>query len=256
MQKNKKTSTFFLVATALLTVLSIISGRLAIYIPLFGFPSVRFSLSAIPVFLAGTLFGGVYGAVSGGVSDIITFMLASSGPYHPGFTLNAALGGLLPGLFFTIIKKYRVGFSFHVVNGIAAGAALIGSFIYINYIGISDIKNLVSIAGIPANIILTVLVFGIIAAISTAIYLIEKRHQAPPGTYSVSRIAFACIVNYVMIQLCLTPIWLKQLYGIPEMASFAVRVFKSTVDIPLQVALLYLLIRYIPAKIKGDSYEL
>lgn len=253
MQKNRRVYTYSLAATALLTVIGIILGRFAIYIPLFGFPSVRFSLSAIPVFLVGALFGGPFGAISGITCDILSFLMASSGPYHPGFTLNSALIGLLPGLFFAVIRKYNIHFSFNIINSIAAVLALIGSFVYINFFGLSTVKDLVTIGGIPGNILLTVLVFIIIGALSFATYYIGKKHAEPTGLYTVDKIIFICIVNYLVIQLCLTPIWLFQLYGIPPIASVTVRLFKSTVDIPLQVTFIYLLIKCLPARIKGDQ---
>jgi ECF transporter S component (folate family) len=255
MQQNTNSRAFILSATALLTAISIILGRFSIYIPLFGFPSVRFSLATLPVFLVGALFGGTFGAISGIISDLIGFLLSASGPYHAGFTINSALAGLLPGLFFTAIKKHNVRFSFNVINAISAVIAFISAFVYINFIGLSTVKNLVSIAGIPGNVLLTALVFIIIGIISAATYLIEKKHRDTNTIYTADKIIFILIINYIIIQIFLTPIWLFQLYSIPVVASLGVRLFKSTIDIPLQVTLLYLIIKYLPVRIIENKHE-
>ena len=45
------------------------------------------------------LFGPVAAALQGAMSDILGFLLKPTGPYFPGFTISAALGGVIYGLF-------------------------------------------------------------------------------------------------------------------------------------------------------------
>ena len=57
---------------------------------------IRFS--NIPVAVAGMLFGPGVGGVVGALSDILGYVVRPTGPYIPGFTLSAALSGVIFGL--------------------------------------------------------------------------------------------------------------------------------------------------------------
>lgn len=257
MQKNNQSRTFFLAATALLTAISLILGQLKFYIPLFGFPSVRFSISGIPVFLAGSLFGPVYGGAAGFASDIISFILSgsASGPFHPGFTINSMLVGIIPGLFFTIVRNKKMTISFGKINMILSVLALIGAVIYINFIGIHEVENLGTVMGIPTNIVLTVFMTMLIIALNFIFIKIRKIYGDKDELYSIDKITFIASVSYIVLQLILTPIWLYSLYNIPIMASVTVRIFKCLIDVPLQVMLKYFILKMIPLRVKGAVYE-
>lgn len=253
MQKNNQVNHFSLTATALLVAISIIVSNFVIYIPLFGFPSVRFSVTSIPIFLVGSLFGGVYGVIAGFISDMISFMITSQGaPYHPGFTINAMLVGLIPGIIFHHIKMRRNKKSFNKMNLLLGVIALVGSIVYINFIGIHEVENIGPIMGIPINIILSILMIIILAALVGIVWYVQKKFSEVDSAYSIDKIIFINIISFVVVQLILTPIWLNNLYNIPIMASAFVRVFKSLIDIPLQAMLSYTILRAIPVKIKGN----
>ncbi len=69
----------------------------------FGFmvgPTIRISFGDVPIMLAGILFGPLAGAITGIGADLVGFMLRSQGGFFIGFTLSAALTGLIPGLIF------------------------------------------------------------------------------------------------------------------------------------------------------------
>lgn len=252
MQKNNKSNLFPMAATALLVAISIVLSSMVIYIPLFGFPSVRFSVSGIPVFLAGSLFGGVYGAIAGFLSDIIGFLFTSNGaPYHPGFTINSILVGLIPGLIFTRLKKKQITASFNKINLGLGIAAAIGAVIYINFIGIHDVENLGEVMGLPTNIVLSVLMVIILGVLAVLTAFVQKRFSANDYAYAIDKIIFITIINFIVVQLICTPVWLNQLYNIPAMASVMVRVFKALIDIPLQVMMIYIILKAIPANVKS-----
>lgn len=46
------------------------------------------------------MFGPVVGAVFGGLLDILKYIIKPTGAFFPGFTLGAAIGGLIYGTFF------------------------------------------------------------------------------------------------------------------------------------------------------------
>lgn len=75
------------------------------YIPLFGANSVRVSFGGVFTLFPSILFGPLYGAVVGGLSDLIGYILKPTGAYIPFLTLTAALGGALQGFLWMLLKK-------------------------------------------------------------------------------------------------------------------------------------------------------
>lgn len=57
-----------------------------------------FSFGGFGIIVAGFLLGPAAGAVVGGVSDIVSFLLRPSGPFNPAFTLTSILTGVIPVL--------------------------------------------------------------------------------------------------------------------------------------------------------------
>ncbi|MBE6865921.1 MAG: folate family ECF transporter S component [Ruminococcaceae bacterium] len=50
--------------------------------------------------MTGYFFGPLVACMSGGIADIIKYMLKPNGPFFPGFTINEMLVGFIYGLFF------------------------------------------------------------------------------------------------------------------------------------------------------------
>lgn len=67
-------------------------------------PSLRISISFLINVIIGVTLGPVMGFVCGGVGDIVQFVIKSTGPFFPGWTISAALAGLIYGSF--LYKKY------------------------------------------------------------------------------------------------------------------------------------------------------
>jgi ECF transporter S component (folate family) len=63
-----------------------------------GLSVLRISFGTVPIYLSGIILGPVYGAFTGILADILGYFLKPLGPYFPGFTVNGALSGLIPGL--------------------------------------------------------------------------------------------------------------------------------------------------------------
>lgn len=100
MKTQKKNSTQALAFCALLAAISILMARVLS----FAQPgSVRFSLDKFPLFLAGLLFGPVYGILTGFVADALGSMLQFG--FNPIFAPPAIFYGLCGGLFRYFIAK-------------------------------------------------------------------------------------------------------------------------------------------------------
>ena len=112
MSKNSKQLTI-LTCLALLVALDIILTRFLSINTQF----LRISLGMIPVAIAGIAFGPVWGGLCGAVGDVLGMLIFPSGAYFPGFTLTAALTGILYGLFL-YHKEARVFFRNTVIASV------------------------------------------------------------------------------------------------------------------------------------------
>ena len=68
--------------------------------------SLKISLAHLAIAPTAILFGPVVAGLQGALSDVLGFMLRPSGPYFPGFTLTAALLGIIYGML--LYKTRRV----------------------------------------------------------------------------------------------------------------------------------------------------
>jgi len=80
---------------------------LAVFLSIQVTTSLRISISFITNVATGFLFGPVMGFVCGGIGDIVQFLIKPVGPYFPGWTLNAAMAGLIYGMFFYRIRNFE-----------------------------------------------------------------------------------------------------------------------------------------------------
>ena len=91
-----------LAVCAMLAALSVIFARLIIPMPN---AFTRFSIEAIPIVIAGLLFGPLAGGIVGFVADLVGCLFSGYG-YNPLFCVPPILYGVLPGLLrFLLFKK-------------------------------------------------------------------------------------------------------------------------------------------------------
>lgn len=90
-----------LVSCALLAAITVVLSRLIIPMPN---ATTRFSVEAVPVFLAGMLFGPVPGMLVGLSADVVGCLFSGYG-YNPLFSLPPLLYGLCAGLFRPLLVK-------------------------------------------------------------------------------------------------------------------------------------------------------
>ena len=67
--------------------------------------SLKISLAHLAIAPTAILFGPMVAGLQGALSDILGFMLKPTGPYFPGFTLTAALLGVIYGLLLYKTKR-------------------------------------------------------------------------------------------------------------------------------------------------------
>lgn len=94
-QRSRSLSTQTMAYCALLAALSVVLARLVGLMP---DASSRFSVEAVPVFLAGMLFGPLPGAMVGFSADLVGCLFSAYG-YNPIFCVPPILYGLFGGIF-------------------------------------------------------------------------------------------------------------------------------------------------------------
>ena len=109
--------------------------------------SLKISFFFLPSRIVYYLFGPFVGTIFGGAIDILNYIVKPTGPFHPGFTLNAALSGLIFGLILykKPLKLYRV-FVASTINMILINVML-------NTYWISTITGKGMLATLPVRII-------------------------------------------------------------------------------------------------------
>ncbi|KKM10606.1 hypothetical protein SY88_13150 [Clostridiales bacterium PH28_bin88] len=96
MRIQTRTITYMAVLVATSIILTRYFGAM---IPIAGVGALRISFGEVPIILAGLMLGPLAGALTGAAADLLGFVINSfGGPYFPGFTLTAALTGMLPAL--------------------------------------------------------------------------------------------------------------------------------------------------------------
>lgn len=130
--KKQKLTTKELAYCALLAALSVVLARMIIPMPN---ASTRFSIEAIPIFMAGMLFGPVAGALVGFCADFVGCLFSAFG-YNPLFSVPPVLYGLFGGIFQTWLHKgvsiprLSVAFAFPVVVGSILYQSAALAFVY------------------------------------------------------------------------------------------------------------------------------
>ena len=89
--------------TAMLMALSVILG----YFTIEAGPYLKIGFSTLVNQFVCFLFGPVVGIIYNGLLDILKYMVKPTGPFFPGFTLNAMLAGLIYG---TILYRKKLSF--------------------------------------------------------------------------------------------------------------------------------------------------
>jgi ECF transporter S component (folate family) len=109
MSKQAKNLRKIIVSAIFLAIALVIKTLFTIDIPMFGANGMRIGVSGIFSVMPSILFGPVYGAITGALSDLLGFLLKPTGGYIPLLTLTAALAGFLRGGIWFMLKKRSSG---------------------------------------------------------------------------------------------------------------------------------------------------
>lgn len=93
-KKASMSHTAVLTTSALLVAMSVILGWFKV--PVTNLIEIRFQM--LPIAVGGMLFGPAVGGVMGAMEDVLSYIVRPTGPFFPGFSISAAVGGVIFGL--------------------------------------------------------------------------------------------------------------------------------------------------------------
>lgn len=237
-----------LVWAAVFVILTAICKRLAIMIPLFGTESLKIGFEYIPLMLAGYFLSPSYAFIVGFCSDMVGLILVPTGFPFLGFTLGTILVSVIP----SIVKEYVKSLSIKRVEymTILFIALLgIGASLYIGTLDQMKIDQNIYTVTMSHKITLISICLILTVLFISLIYLLKKKfHEQEAKIFSTW---IMCVVAVEFIcTLCLTPLWLDMMYGIPFVVSLCIRIIKECAVLPLEIFIGYTLIKLLNKVLK------
>ncbi len=224
-----------MVMVSFLSLLSLVlSAFLSMTIPLFGFPSLRFGFSQLPIMLAGAIFGPWWGLIAGVLEDLLELASGFITTPYVGFTLNKALLGLIPGLVFLLAKKQPEKLKFYIgALVVLLYGASISFILSTNSVSASQVTYVLDW---PVKLIL----IGLTLMILPLTYLVYRTlKQKDLQKTSFQAWLLSVILIEILLNVILTPLWLKNMYGIPIEIQVVIRSIKASFFVVLNTFMAY-----------------
>jgi len=203
---------------------------------------IRFGIGYLPLMLISIILGPKIGFYSAIVQDILGYFIYilifgyASGPFFPGFTFNAILYGVLPGLIYNVMLKDKKIFYF--INYLLI-SLLIGLGVY----ALIDMQNIIETINPEVSFqpwfLYSLLIIGELGLISILVFVFKKRSEDDKA----HRIIFSVIVLHLLIGLILTPLYLVYLYGFDFWAQIPLRIIKTPIEIFIYSVLLIRIVK-------------
>ncbi len=189
-------------------------------------PYIRIGISGLPNQVVAFLFGPGVGMIFGAMLDIIKYLLKPTGPFFPGFTLSAALGGMIYGLFLYGRKLPRIDLGDRKISVISASGIILtvaGEILTAIY-GVSllgddgqaSASNAYLIAGVAMLVLGSIILYYIFRHLFLAQLLVK-----------------------IFVNIVLNTLWLKLLYDKAVFAILPGRLLSNTVMLPVDTLLLF-----------------
>ena len=203
---NKK-SVQAIVFTGLMVALGIVLSQIvSISLPNASSPIIKFGIGYLPIIIISILYGPVYGVLAAISQDLIGFFMigAANGQiFHLGFTLNAILYGLIPGLFF---RKHQLK-QFQLFRYLNFGLIALFILLITLYLFNPDLVISSSLDMAEKYLLMSVSMVAALALIIFNIWVIKLKKT----DFSPNKVLFIVLLLYMMVSLILTPIWLYML---------------------------------------------
>ncbi len=196
-----------IVFTGLMVALGIVLSQIvSIALPNASSPIIKFGIGYLPIIMISILYGPAYGVLAALSQDLIGFFMigAANGQiFHLGFTINALLYGLIPGLFF---KRHQITqnklFQYFNFGLVALFVLLITLYLFNPDLVISSSLDIAE-----KYILMSVSLAAALVLIIFNVWVIKLKKS----DFSPFKILFVILFLYMVVSLILTPIWLYML---------------------------------------------
>lgn len=139
-------------------------------------PIVKIGFGFVPIAICGMLYGPMWAGVAGALADFIGANLFPIGAYFPGFTLSAALTGVLFGLFL-----YKRQGNWVQLAG-AVGVNCLGISLLLTTLWISILYGTPYLALLPTRVVQALIMIPVQ-------FIVLRLLQKPVGIYAKKRFA-------------------------------------------------------------------
>jgi len=191
--------------------------------------------------LAGYFLSPGYAFLVGLSSDIIGLILVPTGFPFLGFTLGTILVSVIPSL----AKEHAKMLSEKIVQSIVMGLILVlglGASIYIYTLDQVTISTTVHIITSQEKLTLISVCLILTIIFIILIFILKKQISQDEAKEFSTWILCVTLVE-IVVTLCLTPLWLDMMYGIPFFVSLCIRVIKECAILPIEIFIGYTLIK-------------
>lgn len=239
MAKNSKiirSITFSAIMIALAVVLTRFGS---FYIP--GAQFIRVGFGSIPTIVTSLVAGPIWGLVVGAGSDLIGALLFPVGAFFPGYTIDAALQGVIPYFVITLLKGRYKRQSVVASVFIATFIMVIIAFTsqYSSYRG-TDLADWLRIT-IPVFFgVYFLAVFTFFKLMSrTKTFTLAERNQK---RFSLFDIYMICLVNEVIIAMGLLGVWNGIVFNLDWLVNAFTQALTFTVNGVVRTFLLFFIL--------------
>lgn len=225
-----------MIPVSFLSLISLILVNLSFMIPLFGFPSLRFGFSQLPILLAGALFGPWWGALAGILEDLLELTSGTIVSPFFGFTLNKALLGFIPGVVFWGIKKTAWS-----VDKLVIGLAIliVGGSAFL-LVQTNSLTVGTSVITLGWDLKLTLIALSVL--VFPAAWWVQTKLKLPMTDKQQFAVWIVIVaLSELIINVLLTAIWLQTMYKIPFAIQVVIRLVKANFFIPVNAILMAIL---------------
>ena len=228
--------------TAILMALSIVMSRfLSTYLYIGGTPLVEIGFQTLPIMVCSLVCGPFYGALCGGGTDLITALVFPVGPFFPGFTIDSALLGMIPGLMMRLCKgrprkSLLAGESIVLLSGLGLSFALP----FVEELKIGSVHFQMPIG---YRIGIGIGYFVLASLLLWCAHLVDRKiRKRGRNSFTFLDCFLAYYSRDLFLRPFLAPIWLLFLYQIPYEVSFLSQLLGSLIVLPIEAVLFHVLL--------------
>ena len=241
------------IITLLCVLTAVLSKTLSIKFPP-AQPIFVISFASAIAITIGVLFSPKMALIAGLITDLIGLMLApasgdNSMPFL-GFTLTAMLACYIPSILIRVTKGKKQATLHLIVIGILLSSLAIAALYLFNTQSISIDQNQNDLTDSLRYAILGSLVLIAIGIIVINYIMNKKVNPIKNLNITTTQLTVIVLAVEIVCHIILTSLWINIMYGVPYMIAAGTRVIKALLMLPLNVGIIYLILKYIPIEYK------